>query len=531
MSPTGAPGGNAVATADAPQRASAPMPQAPPPGGLLEVTRVLWTRKWLILAITLLAIAAALVFSLARSQEYKATATLLFEPPATADFLGPGVGQPDDPQRAAATRDQLLTLDTITRRTSSVLRGKLSPEEVADSVDVNSPKDADVADIEASAPNRRLAAALANAYARSFIAGRRSTDTRQIAAGVAQLRRQLARLPADQRVGREAQDLRNRISELSAARALQTGNVELAQRARPPKEATNRHVLRNALLAAVLGALVAFGVASLLEGIDRRIRGVEDLEEIYDLPVLARIPQSRVLGRRSKQQYAESLLTTASGFSEEAEAFRMLRASLRYFGGEHGLRSMLIVSPAPGEGKSTIARFLAVTMATMGDRVVLVNADLRKPGVDGASAETSAEGLSLVLAGFELDDALTEVPVAFDQVAEEPRHLVELSSGPLPPNPAELLESPRMRQVLGELESRFDVVVIDTPALGALSDALALVPQVDGILVVGGLKQGTRNGALSLRKELALLGGRPLGIVANFWRPERREDYYSSYYY
>jgi capsular exopolysaccharide synthesis family protein len=245
--------------------------------------------------------------------------------------------------------------------------------------------------------------------------------------------------------------------------------------------------------------------------------------------VLARIPRSRSLGRRAQSARGKDALTKASGFSEEAEAFRTLRANLRYFNVDRQVRSMLVASPLPGDGKSTVAHFLALTMAAMGDRVVLIDADLRK--ADPQAPDPRSEGLSLVLAGFDLDEALTEMPVAYDPVSEESRSLVRLPSGPLPPNPTELLESARMRWVLGELERRFDVVLIDSPALASVSDALALVPLVSDVIIVSGFSQTTRKAALGLRKQVTLLGGHPLGVVANFWSPEGRGDYYSKYKY
>jgi polysaccharide biosynthesis transport protein len=238
--------------------------------------------------------------------------------------------------------------------------------------------------------------------------------------------------------------------------------------------------------------------------------------------VLSRIPRSRALNRRSRRSVTADPIQTATGFSEEAEAFRTLRANLRYFNVDRPVRSVLVVSPVSGDGKSTIARHLAITMASMGDRVALVDADLRKRDGSGLGGE----GLSLVLAGFDLDDSLTEVPVAFDPVTERSRGLVRLASGPLPPNPSELLESERMRWVIQELESRFDVVIIDSPALVTVSDALSLVPAVSGVLVVGGIGHTKRNAALGLRKQLTLLGGRPLGVVGNFWSAAGDGYYY-----
>ena len=165
-------------------------------------------------------------------------------------------------------------------------------------------------------------------------------------------------------------------------------------------------------------------------------------------------------------------------------------------------------------------------MASMGDSVCLVDADLRKRD---AAALPGTEGLSLVLAGFDLEGALTEIPIAFDAITDESRMLVELDNGPLPPNPSELLESARMRWVLGELERRFDVVIIDSPALVTVSDALTLVPVVSGVLIVSGVERTFRQAALDLRKQVDLLGGRPLGVVANFSSPSRGYDYYEDH--
>jgi capsular exopolysaccharide synthesis family protein len=268
----------------------------------------------------------------------------------------------------------------------------------------------------------------------------------------------------------------------------------------------------------LLGLLLAY----LLERLDRRIKSLEELEEVYELPVLARIPRSRSFSKRGRRGRDEALTKTL-GFSEEAEAFRALRTNLRYFNVDQTHKSVLVVSPVSGDGKSTVARYLAITMASMGDSVVLVDADLRKQESGVAPAE---DGLSLVLAGFELEQALTEVPITFDAVSQESRMLVEMPSGPLPPNPSELLESARMRWVIGQLERRYEYVIIDSPALVTVSDALSLVPQVSGVLVVGGFEHTTRRAATDLRKQLGLLQARPLGVVANFFSSQQSDYYY-----
>ena len=262
-----------------------------------------------------------------------------------------------------------------------------------------------------------------------------------------------------------------------------------------------------------IGLVVALMLGWLLGRSDERLRAVDELEEVYELPVIARIPRSKALGvRRGK---GDAFLRTASGQTPEAEAFRGLRTSLRYLSIDRDLRSLAVVSAMPGDGRSTVARCLAVTMAAMGDTVVLVDADMRKPDPKRGDGD-SEDGLSLALAGFDLNDALVEIPVASDPISEKSRGLVKLPSGPAPPNPVELLESERMGWVLQELERRFDRVIIDTPAVDGVSDALELVSQVSGVLLVSGVGHTKRGPAAELHKQLDLQDATPVGVVANF---------------
>jgi Mrp family chromosome partitioning ATPase len=155
-------------------------------------------------------------------------------------------------------------------------------------------------------------------------------------------------------------------------------------------------------------------------------------------------------------------------------------------------------------------------MAAMGDRVALVNADMQ-PGKDDELEGITSPGLSGVLIGANLDDALLEV-VAHG-AASGARSLTVLPRGPLPPNPAELLESEGMRAVMAELQARFDLVILDTPPVGILTDALALLRDVSGVIVVTAIGKTTHEGLRDVSRQIRLLGGNPLGVVVNFAPP------------
>jgi len=200
--------------------------------------------------------------------------------------------------------------------------------------------------------------------------------------------------------------------------------------------------------------------------------------------------------------------------SGELEAFRMLRTNLRYFNVGHDVRSILITSASPGDGKSTVAFNLAVAAATIGERVLLVEADLRNPSLARFLDGRPSVGLAEVLAGYStVHDALMRVPYASSL---EPDATIDvLPAGSTPPNPGELIDSTPMRELLESVEAEYDFVVVDTPPASVVSDAIPLVTKVDGVVVVTRLGKNTRDALVSLRDQLRNLKAPTLGVVVN----------------
>lgn len=216
------------------------------------------------------------------------------------------------------------------------------------------------------------------------------------------------------------------------------------------------------------------------------------------------------------------VVTHADPTAAASEAFRVLRTNLQFMGLDKPLRSIVITSATPGEGKSTTAANLAVAFAQAGTSVCLVDADLRRPMVAKYFGLANWTGLTTALVSAEgLDSCLVESSVP---------GLTVLPSGPIPPNPAEILGSGRMTKLLGELEERFEMVVVDTPPLLAVTDAAVLAPKVGGVILVVRAGQVARQQAEKAKAALESVQAKILGVVLDAVEAKGAEGYYYYYY-
>lgn len=486
-------------------------------GAIEQAWRIIRRRKVIVLQALIGVPLIALALTLTMEKEYTATATLLFrETPAAIGEAGGVV----DPTREAATNGELVALPVVADEAASLINDAIPAGEIFESVEVTPAGNADTATISATTTSPQRSADIANAYGNAYIEFRRNADREQVQGAIDLAEERLSELSPEELEGPQGEALQGELDQLKLNQALQTGGAELVQRATAPTEPSSPDLKKNLALGIVLGALLGFGLAALLERVDRRVRSSEEMEELYGLPLVGRIPRSsRLAGAQTAQAVGAQTM--------EGEAFRALRANLRYFSVDQRLKSILIVSPEEGDGKSTVARSLAMTMAEMGDHVVLVEADLRKGSAFRQVTGHPAPGLSNVLTGTPLESVLVHIGVQAPSHSAT-RALAVLPSGPIPPNPSELLESQRMSEVLATLHDRYEIVILDSPALGAVSDALAVVPEASEIVVVGGLGKTTRDAARELTKQFSLLDKQPIGVIVNFAEAERAK--YSHYY-
>jgi receptor protein-tyrosine kinase len=281
------------------------------------------------------------------------------------------------------------------------------------------------------------------------------------------------------------------------------------------------------VLGLVLGLLLGVGLAFLFEHLDRRIRDVRELEDVYGLPVLAAVPESAAFAPSSLSGRPDPQ-STELPFAE-AETFRMLRARLRYFNVDRQLRTLVVTSVAPEEGKTTVSQYLASTAArSSSSRVLLLEADLRRPRLAREHGLASVPGLAELLThGIGLQEVIQHVQLGdAGNGADGGKTLDVIVAGADPPNAAELLESDGMGALLDDLSSIYDLVVIDTPPTAVVADAIPLMSRVSGVLVVSQAGRSSRDAAAQLRVQLERLGAPALGVVANRVKVGRGGGYY-----
>ena len=272
--------------------------------------------------------------------------------------------------------------------------------------------------------------------------------------------------------------------------------------------------MRNLGLGLVLGLLLGLGVALLRETLDKTVKTQDDIKALTDVPVLGAI-------MRDPDAVKRPLIVEVDPRSRRAEAFRSLRTNLQFIDAANRPRTMVVTSSIASEGKSTMSANLALTMAQGGSKVCLVEADLRRPKVLDYLGLEGAVGLTDVLIGrAEVFDVIQPYGGT---------NMWVLGAGPIPPNPSELLGSTAMRGLLNNLASRFDYVVMDSPPILPVTDAVVLSSLVDGVIVVVGSGVVQRNQLTHALESLESVAARVLGLVLN--RVSQNSTGYGGYGY
>ncbi len=474
---------------------------------LRDYLHVLRRRKWIVLQAVVLVPAAALAFSLHQQKLYQASAQVLLSTQnLAAELTGTQQqGVQIQPDRVAQTQADVARVPTVAASALRSIRyDGLSPLGLLNTSSVSTATNADILTFEVTNHNPVLAELLVNAYARAYTIYRRQLDTSAIHAALKGVDAQITRLGRTGRATALYRSLLDRQQTLATMQALQTSNASVVKTADGVAQ-TQPKTSRNTILGILLGIILGVGLAFLWEALDTRVRSAQEIgERLGGLPMLGRLP---VPGKQFRG--TNRLVMLGDPRATEAESFRMLRTSLEFATLGRDARTIMITSAVQQEGKSTTIANLAVALARAGQRVVLVDLDLRRPLLD-KFFQLKGPGITQVALGHvTLEQALTPVVIADGETrprtppANGNGHvrvnrgdgaqrgnvvkgiLEVLPSGPIPPDPGEFVRTAALSEILAQLRVRTDFVLIDAPPVLQVGDAMALSTQADGILARG----------------------------------------------
>lgn len=316
-------------------------------------------------------------------------------------------------------------------------------------------------------------------------------------------------------------------------------NISVAAFAIPPETPVAPRRLTTVIAALFLSTLFGMGLALFLEYLDDTIRTTEEIESYLQLPALAAIPtidsipKRKLLlvgatGEEEEEKANSELLIYADSRSSLAEAYRQLRTSILLSTAGHAPKSLLITSSLPSEGKTTTATNTAISLAQTGAKVLIVDADMRRPRLHSVFNIANGDGLSTLLAS-----ELTDSEILSVIKTDEGTKLNLLTSGPIPPNPAELIGSEQMANLLRMLQKHFTHVVIDSPPITSFTDGVLIASMVDGVILVVHSGKSSRQVVKRARQLLHDVGAKIVGVVLNNVNLRSQDNYYyyQSYYH
>lgn len=517
-------------------------------------------RRWLWILLVAPVLAGAVAFGLSKLSTpiYEASLTLWVSQASSgsgqqyADILAS--------ERLAKTYGALITKRPVLQETINELDLNMTTDQLSERVAVRMVRDTQLLEVSVSHADAALAAKIVNKLAEVFqkqnLAAQKQSyneATQKLNSQASQLEGQIkdsqSRLQglktATQPNDTQRADIERLSSTLSQyqvayssvlksledirlSEANSINNVTVAEEATVPHDPVSPRVTLNVGVGVVLGLLLALGLIALIEYLDDSFKSTEDVQSALGLSTLGvvefigskgtRRRKLRNSSRLEKSAPAQNLVSLSHVGSHITEAYRLLRTNLDFAALDRPMRKLLVTSALPQEGKSTTAANLAVVMAQSGKRVLLIDVDLRRPTVHKLFKVPNHHGLTSLLLGVaRSDEAIQEVGIENLQI---------LTSGPMPPSPADTLSSQAMNALLNTLAETFDVIITDSPPVLVASDAVILASHMDGVLMVVAAgatsKRVCRNALEALQRSSSPI----LGAVLNMQQSSSQQSYY-----
>jgi Mrp family chromosome partitioning ATPase/capsular polysaccharide biosynthesis protein len=487
---------------------------------LREYLDVLRRRRWIVLIPVIVAPVLAIALTKLQTPTYSASAEVLLGRQGLASGLN-NITDPlfVDPQRLIDTQINIAQTPQVAAAVLKAAHLKnRTPGEFLGSSSASPMTDADVMVFTVHDRSPQLASRLATLYAQEYIKYANALATGSIRTARNEVEAKMGQLESSgDTTSAVYTNLATTDEQLVTMETLQAGNASLL-RAADGAGRVQSSSIRNGLLGLLIGLVIGVGLAFLFDHLDTRVRDASEVSHRLGLPLLARLPEpSRSLRR------GDNLVMVEEPTSHEAEPYRVLLTNLEFVSHEVQPRSVMVTSAREGEGKSTTAANLAVTLARAGKRVALIDLDLRRPFLHEFFHIPPEPGLTTMAVGrASLQEAL--VPVALESTPTPRRYadtgdgaggltLDLVCSGAIPPNPGEFIRSPGVGRLIEHLSETHDIVIIDAAPLLGLGDSLVLIPRIDAVLLVARLELLRRPMLDELHRVLESTKAPALGII------------------
>jgi capsular exopolysaccharide synthesis family protein len=480
---------------------------------------VLRRRRWWLILLAILGLGAGLALALIQPKQYSATAQLLVQSIGGSSVINSS-SQTQVTSADVQTELQLVTSAKVQKQ----VRSKLGSAPAVSAAEVGQ---TNVIGVTAVSTSPARAALIANTYAKAFVASSTAATISNLSAAENQLTdqingisKEISKLPNDatsqiSALSNQEAVLKGQLAQLQVAGTVASTGLEFVTPAQPPASPSSPKPAEDALLGLIIGLLLGLGGALLRDNLDDSLSSADAAERISGTGVLAAVP----LVSAWKKREIPMVVSVSEPTSPAAEAYRSLRTSLQFARHARPLRTILVTSPNAGEGKTATVANLGAVFAQAGERVVVVSCDLRRPRLSSFfEPEKRSEVVSVLLGQQSLEEALSPVPGSDG--------LWTLGACAISPNPTELLSSDRMREVFDHLKENFDLIIIDSPPVLPVSDAVILTAYADAVLLVVATGQTRRNELKRTTEKLAQANAPVLGMVLN---KVTKQDSYGGY--
>ncbi len=495
---------------------------------LADYLNVIWRRKWYAIAAICLITGGVILYSTVFSTPVYQSTTELLQQRSGLDqaLLGTSLFQQEtsgQPDRDVETAAELVKSPPVIQAVNNQLGTELKGRDSGSMVSASPAQKANIIDITASNTNPKVAADVANAYGQQYITWRQQVDHNTIIKAEAPVEAQIAATPSDQQDSTSFKVLQDKLQTLKLLDASQTGDLEIVMTAFPSTSPVSPRPVRNGVIALFFSMIVGVGAVFTAEQFDTRLRTADELTKRVDRPILAAIPKINTSNGKP--------ITLENPAGLCAESYRLLKTNLAYLAPDKEIKSIMVTSASPRDGKSTTIANLAITMARSGQKVIVIESDLRRPMLSNYMGLNNTVGLTNAIAGLSSLRETLQMIEARELLIDGGRRVgapgVNISSasldgikplyfatsGPLPPNPGELAASDRLGNLIKEACGYADFVLVDAPPFGAVGDAASLASKVDGVIIVAKLEKTTKKSIDLMNNFINSVPSTVLGIV------------------